>query len=165
MKRALFFVLLLAGCAGYSGRGLVPGESTEADVIATMGAPVEKRPGAIPGETVLWYPRLPYGRESYAARIAPDGKLIALEQRLREENLEKLVRNKTTDEQVHDLFGPPWRIDQNPRLQREVWTYQMPATPVPKILYVQLSPDRVLREYYYMDDPEARQPVPGRIMR
>ena len=164
MKLWLALLLLLGGCAGYAGRGLVPGESTEADVIATMGAPAEARAGSIPGEKVLWYPRLPYGRESYAVRIAPDGKLIGLEQRLREENLDRLEKNRTTDEQAHDLFGPPWRVDQNPRMQREIWTYQMPAIPTPKILYLQFSPDHVLREIYYMDDPDARQPVPGRIM-
>ena len=32
---------LLAGCAGYSGRGLVPGQSTAADLQAVMGAPAE----------------------------------------------------------------------------------------------------------------------------
>lgn len=164
MRSVAVILLLLAGCASFSGRGLVPGESTEADVIATMGAPAERRPGVTAGETVLWFPRLPYGRESYAARIAADGKLIAIEQRLREENLEKLERNKTTDEQAHDVFGPPWRVDQNPRMQREIWTYQMPAIPKAKVLYLQFSPDHILREYYYMDDPEPRQPVPGRIM-
>jgi len=164
MKRWLVLLLLLGGCASYSGRGLVPGQSTEADVIATMGAPAETRTGEISGEKVLWYPRLPYGRESYAARIAPDGKLIGLEQRLREENLDRLEKNKMTDEQAHDFFGPPWRVDQNPRMQREIWTYQFPAIPRPKVLYLQFSPDHILREYYYMDDPDARQPVPGRIM-
>jgi hypothetical protein len=161
--RAALALAFLAGCASYSGRGLVPGQSTEADVIKTMGAPVETRPGSVAGEKVLWYPRLPYGRESWAARIAPDGKLIALEQRLKEENLDRLQKNRTTDEQAHDLFGPPWRIDQNPRMQREIWTYQMPVILRPKILYLQFSPDHILREMYYMDDPDAGRPVPGRI--
>lgn len=30
------------------------------------------------GDRVLWYSKLPYGRESYAARIDPDGTLISL---------------------------------------------------------------------------------------
>ncbi|HEY2336643.1 MAG TPA: hypothetical protein VGI18_04680 [Burkholderiales bacterium] len=163
MRLRLALVLLVAGCASYSGRGLAPGQSTEADVIATMGAPVETRPGVIAGEKVLWYPRLPYGRASYAARIAADGKLIGIEQRLTEENLERLENGKMTDEQAHDFFGPPWRVDQNPRMQREIWTYQFPAIPRPKVLYLQFSPDHLLREHYYMDDPDARL-VPGRIL-
>ena len=154
--------VMIAGCAGYSGRGLVPGESTVADVHAVMGQPAEQR-AAQNGDTVLWYPRLPYGRESYAARIAPDGKLISLEQRLNEENLTRLERNKMTDEQVHDLFGPPNKVNQFPRMQREIWTYQFPMTTEWKVLFVQFSPDHVLREYYYMDDPELPQLPPGRF--
>jgi hypothetical protein len=145
---------LLAGCASYSGRGLVPGQSTEADVEAVMGEPAavsEK-----PDETVLWYPRLRYGRENYAARIAPDGTLIAIEQRLTEENIAKLVRNQTRAEDVSDLLGPAHRSDPFPRMDRQIWTYYMQGYPTWKVLYVQISPaDHVVREVYYMDDPEA----------
>ena len=122
----LALLLLATGCAGYAGRGLVPGQSTAAEVEALMGPAAERRPGNN-GETVLWFPRLPYGRESYAARIGPDGKLVSLEQRLTEENLAFLARGKTTDEMVHDLFGPPEKVNRFPRMQREIWTYQMPA--------------------------------------
>jgi hypothetical protein len=153
-------LLLAAGCAGYEGRGLVPGQSTAAEVDALMGPAAERRAGPN-GETVLWFPRLPAGRMSYAARIGPDDKLIAIEQRLTEENLAYLERGKTTAEMVHDLFGPPNKVNQFPRMQREVWTYQMPAVMTEwKVLYVQFSPDGVLREYYYMDDPEVPK-LPG----
>jgi hypothetical protein len=155
-------LLLLAGCASYDGRGLVAGQSTESDVLAVMGTPAERRAGP-GGETVLWYPRLPYGRASYAARIGADGRLISLEQRLTEENLAHLERGKTTTEAVHDLFGPPNKVNQFPRMQREIWTYQMPAITEWKVLYVQFSPDHVLREYYYMDDPEVPKLPAGRF--
>jgi hypothetical protein len=164
MRYLIVATLLLAGCAGYDGRGLAPGVSTAADVQALMGTPAERRAGP-DGETVLWYPKLPYGRASYAARIAPDGRLIAVEQRLTEENLEHLAKGKMTSEQVHDLFGPPNKINQFPRMQREIWTYQMPAVTEWKVLYVQFSPDHVLREYYYMDDPEVPKLPAGRFRR
>lgn len=157
-------LLMLAGCASYSGRGLVPGVSTAAEVDAVMGPAAERRAGPN-GETVLWYPRLPYGRESYAARIGADGKLIAIEQRLTEDNLGYLVKGKTTTEDVHDLFGPPNKVNQFPRMQREIWTYQMPAQTEWKVLYVQFSPDNVLREYYYIDDPELPRLPAGRFRR
>jgi hypothetical protein len=157
-------LLFLAGCAGYDGRGLQPGLSTAADVEALMGAPAERRKG-LDGETVLWYPRLPYGRASYAARIASDGRLIDVEQRLTEDNLERLEKGKMTSEQVRDLFGPPNKVNQFPRMQREIWTYQMPAVTEWKVLFVQFSPDRVLREYYYMDDPEVPRLPAGRFHR
>jgi hypothetical protein len=157
-------LLLLAGCAGYEGRGLVPGVSTAADVEALMGPAAERRKG-LDGETVLWFPRLPYGRASYAARIAPDGKLMDIEQRLTEENLVRLEKGKMTAEDVRDLFGPPNKVNQFPRMQREIWTYQMPAVTEWKVLFVQFSPDRVLREYYYMDDPELPRLPAGRFRR
>jgi hypothetical protein len=162
---ALCCLLLAAGCASYEGRGLVPGQSTESDVLAVMGTPKERRAGAAPGETVLWFSRQPYGPQNYAALIAADGRLTAIEPRLTEENVGKLERNKTTEEQVHDLFGPPYRIDQNPRMQREVWTYKMPAVQEWKVLFAQFSPDRILREYYYMDDPEVPKLPAGRFHR
>jgi hypothetical protein len=165
MRSLAILLLLLAGCAAYDGSSLRPGVSTAADVEALMGQPAERRKG-VNGEMVLWYPRLPYGRASYAARISPDDKLIGVEQRLTEENLEFLQKGKTTAESVHDLFGPPNKINQFPRMQREIWTYQMPATTEWKMLFVQFSPDRILREYYYIDDPELpRLPAGGGFRR
>jgi len=158
-------VVLLAGCAAYTGRGLVPGQSTEADVLAVMGKPTERDPAPKPGETVLWYSRLPYGRENWAAVIGPDGRLVSLEQRLTVENLDNLHRNQTTAAQVRELFGPPNKVSEFPRMNREIWTYQMPATEEWKVLLVQFSPDHVLREYYYMDDPEIPRLPAGTFRR
>ena len=146
-------VVLLAGCASYAGRGLEPGRSSAAEVEALMGPAAAKRPGP-DGETVLWFPRMPYGDGTYAARVSADGRLIAIEQRLTEENIARIERGRTTADQVLDLVGPPYRVDQFARMEREIWTYKMQVFPFPKALFVQLSPDRVVREVYYMDDPE-----------
>jgi hypothetical protein len=137
------------------GRGLQPGHSTVADVRAVMGEPAEKRAGP-GGETVYWYPRLPYGRESYAARIDSEGKLIALEQRLTEENIAKVVRDRTTMQEVRDLLGPPFEPTKFARMQRDIWTYPMRIAGDlnPKWFIVQMSPDGVVRETYLMDDPQ-----------
>src|SRR5437762_11687630 len=81
-------VVLLAGCASYSGRGLAPGQSSAAEVEAVMGRAADKRPGPN-GETVLWFPRMPYGDGTYAARVGADGRLVAIEQRLTEERSEE----------------------------------------------------------------------------
>ena len=40
---ALIATLVTAGCASFDGRGLVPGQSSTADVERVMGAPAEKR--------------------------------------------------------------------------------------------------------------------------
>src|SRR2546422_2149458 len=145
--------IVLAGCASYSGRGLAPGQSSAAEVEAVMGRAAAKRPGP-DGETVLWFPRMPYGDGTYAARVGADGRLIAIEQRLTEENIASIERGRATADQVLDLVGPPYRVDPFPRMEREVWTYKMQVFPLPKALFVQPPPARVVREVYYMDDPE-----------
>jgi hypothetical protein len=155
MKRIVVF-LLLAGCASMDGAGLVPGRSTADDVEAAMGRAADKRPGA-GGETVYYYPRLPWGYATYAARIAPDGKLVAIEQRLTLENADKLKQMRTHE--VRDLLGPPFEPMKDLG-GREIWTYPMriPGDPTPKWLLVHFSADGAVRETRLIDDPNWNQP-------
>ncbi len=153
----LALAALLAGCASIDGRGLVPGQSTASDVEALMGAPAEKHVHP-DGETVYYYPQLPYGRATYAARIGPDGRLIAVEQRLTDENIAKVVKGQTRAEEVRDLLGPPYQPYRFERMNRDIWTYPMlvAGSPNPKWLLVQMSPDDgIVREVYVIDDPDA----------
>ncbi len=150
---ALAAVAALAGCAGYAGSGLVPGRSTAEEVEALMGPAAEIRPGA-GGETVRYYPRQPYGRETYAARIGPEGRLRAIEQRLTEANLARLTPGVSRAGDVRDLFGPPFETNSFARLARDVWTYKLYGDGSRlKDLYVQMSPDGVVREVMMIDDP------------
>ena len=155
MKRFLVLIVVLAtGCAA---RNLVPGQSTAADVEAQMGAAADKRIAAN-GETVYYYPHLPWGYATYAARIAPDGRLVALEQRLTLENVARLKPDVTRADEVRDLLGPPFEPMR--AAEREIWTYPMrvPGYPTPRWFLVQLSYDGVLRETYFIDDPHYIQP-------
>ena len=140
-------LLVLAGCASFSGYDLVPGQATVADVQATMGKPaaIREQPG---GEKVYWYPRLPFGRQSFAARIGPDGRLVAIEQRLDTAYIARIRPNVSTAEDVLDAIGPPNEVYRYARQQREVWEYQLRTPPDQSILYVQMSPDRTVREVY-----------------
>lgn len=158
MTRCVWLALfLLAGCASYSGSGLVPGQSTVQDVEAVMGEPALVRELA-GGERLLWYPRLPFGRESFAARIGPDGTLASIEQRLSAEYIARLQPNKSTADDVLDTLGPPYKVYSYPRMQREAWEYQLRTPPENRNLYVQISPDRVVREVFQLLDPEAEWP-------
>lgn len=159
MKRllALWAVLALAACASFEGRGLTPGQSSAADVERVMGVPAERRQAAN-GETWLYYPRQPYGRKTFVARLGADGRLVAIEQRLTDENVARLVPNTTRAEQVRELFGPPYIATQFPRMDRNVWTWHMrrfgdPGIPV--ALNVQMSPDGVVREIYIIDESDS----------
>jgi hypothetical protein len=157
-KRGLIAALaaLLAGCASYSGSSLVPGKSTGADIQATMGAPDERQ--AYPGETVWWYPRGPSGFHSYAVHVGSDGVLKRIEQRLTVENVKKVAANAWTKKEVRELFGPPFLVSSLPRLQREVWEYQILEVDFKWKLWVQFSPDGVVREVLQMRHPDMDPP-------
>ncbi|HJY78644.1 MAG TPA: hypothetical protein VKE95_18530 [Burkholderiales bacterium] len=146
--------LAVAACASFDGYNLTPGQSTAEDVEKVMGAPAEKRAGP-DGETWLYYPRQPYGRKTFVARVAQDGRLVALEQRLNDENVAKIIPNTTRAEQVLDLFGPPYQVQHFDKMERDVWSWHMrrygdPGIPV--ALSVQMSMDGVVREVYIIDE-------------
>ncbi len=149
-------ILILAGCASFDGRGLAPG-TPAAEVERVMGPAADKR--VHDGETWLYFPRQPYGLTNYVARFDRDGRLMAIEQRLTDENVAKIERGKWRADDVRDLLGPPYKVWPFPRMQRDIWDYRMmtaAAGSIPQALYVQLSPDGVVREVYVMNDPDNR---------
>ena len=160
LKVSMAAALLAAGCASYDGRGLVPGSSTAAEVEALMGPPAAKVPLAA-GETEWFYPRQPDGRQTYAATIGPDGVLRSLEQRLTMANVARLKAGVSTKADVTRIFGPPWRIDEFPRLKREVWDYRMYDPPHVYVLWVQFSADGVVREVINDIDLDAEPSGPA----
>ena len=156
---ALALVALAAACASFGGRGLVPGQSTAAEVESVMGAAADKR-SAAGGETVYYFPRLPWGYATYAARIGADGKLVALEQRLTRENIDKLKPGVARADDVRDLLGPPFEPMKQALTGNEIWTYPMRVAghPTPKWFLVHITPEKVVSETYLIDDPHWLQP-------
>jgi hypothetical protein len=158
LPAAAALLVLAAGCASVDGYTLVPGESTEHDVEMVMGRPADKIAGP-GGQTIYWYPQLPYGRANYAARIDPQGTLLAIEQRLTEDNIKKVSLGWSAG-QVYELLGPPYHPEVYPRMEREAWTYPMRVQGhgYPKWFIVYLSTrDRTVVETYLMDDPTIQQ--------
>ena len=119
-----------------------------------MGEPLEIR-RRTDGETVLWYSReLPdraYGRGNYAARIAPDGRLISFEQRLNDVNIAKLLPGVSRAEDVRDALEPPHRSYHLPGKEDEAWEYQLEGFQRPLTLFVQLSSDQIVREVFMLE--------------
>ena len=145
-------LLMAAGCASFDGYSLKPGQATNADVVRTMGTPAETR--KVGGETLLYYPRQPFGGATFVARIGQDGRLIDVEQRLTDANVAKIVPDITTGNEVRDLLGPPYETSQFAQTNRTVWTWYMhypDAASAPRELDVQMSPDGVVREVYKLD--------------
>jgi hypothetical protein len=154
---AFAVAVILAGCASFDGRGLVPGQSRAADVEALMGTPADRVTQAN-GDTLLYYSRLPEGRKTYVATIGSNGLLRGIEQRLNYENIGKVVPNATTAKEVRLLLGPPYRITRMDRLQRDVWEYPWKIAEERRILWVQVSRDGVVREVIEMHDFESDPP-------
>jgi hypothetical protein len=147
-----------AGCAAFPGIGLVPGQSTEADVQAAMGKPVDNRTRTN-GEAWLYYSGQPFGRANYVARIGRDARLVAFENRLTDANVATIEKGKHTKEDMRDLFGPPYEVTAYPRMEREVWSYFMRSngsSGQDMQLYLQFSPDGIVREVYEFSEDSLR---------
>jgi len=148
--------MLFAGCAHY-GEGLTPGQSSEIDVETLMGQPtaVKETKG---GEKILWYSKLPNGRENYAARIDARGTLLSFEQRLTDKYIAMLRPNQSTADDVMDLLGPPYQRWKSPLKDIVVWSYPLRTGPEAQTLFVDVSPDFVVRSVYKLFDRDRASP-------
>jgi hypothetical protein len=149
---------VLAGCASYDGRGLVPGKSTAAEVEGLMGVPA-MRVANPDGSGTLYFPRGPYGRHTYAVIVGADGVMRGIEQRLTLENVKKLVRGETTAKQARELFGPPNRIVRAARFPVDVWEYRTLDYQEKRVLWIEFSDDGILRGVIEMHDFESDEPT------
>lgn len=160
MKRRLWLVLLAATAlgAGY-GSDLKPGRSTEKQVRASMGkVTLEKK--LADGGKVLWFSKLPYGAENWAARLNAKGVLVSLEQRLTDKYISRVQPNKTTANGAIDLLGPPYRKVKLPSKNITYWEYQLRPMPEPQTLYLEVSPDNVVRKAYTLRDRDTGRRFP-----
>ncbi len=161
MRRvAALVATLVAGCASFDGRGLVPGKSTESEVQALMGPPAE-RLALSGGNTALYFSRLPEGRAMYVATIGSNGVLLELEQRLTRENIGRFIAGTSTTKDVRALFGPPGATGRLTLSQREWWEYKYVDYQDWRTLWVQFSDDGIVREVLDMRDSQVEPPWVG----
>jgi hypothetical protein len=83
LSLAVVGALALSACASDPGwdRSMVPGVSTEADVLSRYGKPVKVWDDG-GGARTLEYSSQPFGQTCYMIRIGADGKLISVENTL-----------------------------------------------------------------------------------
>ena len=137
-------MVLLAGCAAFSGPSLVPGKSTAADAEARLGEPAQRLKLAN-GDNALYFSRLPYGRAMYVVTVGSDGVMKSIEQRMNQATFARVVPNAWTKKEVNELLGPPGKEGRLERQQRDWWEYRY-ANLGPRIFFVQFSDDGVVRE-------------------
>src|SRR4051794_40147375 len=100
MRWRNLLVLLAAGCA--YGSSPVPGQPSVGDGRGSMGNPPMGR-GYSGGRQALWFSKLPYGRENWAAVVDPNGPLVSFDQGLTRENIARLQPDSSTAENVLDI--------------------------------------------------------------
>jgi len=160
-KILLLLCAALAGCASYDGRGLVPGEATEADVVKVMGKPDQtlERPG---GGKALYFVRQPLGRQAFRVVTGPDGRVKEREQILTADNIRRIRPGVTTRDQLSELLGPPYRMARAPFKPLVYWEYPWLLVEEKRMLWVGVGDDGVVRDVIEMHDLESDEPTtPG----
>ena len=110
--------LLLGGCAN----PVLPGTSTEAEVIAYFGKPVDIRP-LENGAREFDYPRGPLGRETWRVTLAGDGKVLQVEQLLDEPHFVRLTKGMSKGEVQREL-GRHFITTDFSNLDEQVWSWR-----------------------------------------
>jgi hypothetical protein len=98
---AVLAAAVLAGCGT-----LVPGQSTQADVRARLGAPTDVTKDRN-GDEVWEYAGGAEGHETHRVRIGADGKVKEVTQIVTQERLLTLMPGKSTKQDVRELLGRP----------------------------------------------------------
>ncbi len=119
-------VLLLPGCASYSGAGLQPGVATESEVRQRMGPPAVVWPDAHGGR-LLSYPRGPMGLQTFMVRLDGNGRLLSIEQVLDEAHFNRVQRGMSKED-IGRLLGPPRETMAFSRRNEVAWDYRFRDT-------------------------------------
>lgn len=159
---ALAGLLLAAGCASFDGRGLVESGSTAARVEEVMGPPAAVVEIAGGGK-VLYFSRLPAGRQIFAVTLGADGRAREVKPLLTRENIDRLKPGVMSAAQVRELLGPPEprEVMRLAPQQRDVWTYPWMDFEDRRMLSVQFSDDGILREVVDLRDDYHVSPGGG----
>jgi len=129
MFHRLFFVWLpalalgaaLAGCAGYSPRGVTPGMPAD-EVIARMGRPTGEHRLA-DGTRRLEFARGPYGKHTYMVDLDAQDRVLRWQQVLTEAVFNAIPRGISREEVLRRI-GRPSHEMLIPRRNERVWSYR-----------------------------------------
>lgn len=112
---ALLVCAVLAGCAAYGGRGLVPGRDSEADVLRTMGQPAMTWRNE-DGSVQMSYPRGPGGYHSFMVFLDSQGNLQEIRNVMDMASFSR-IRKGMSQAEVLRILGP----------SEPAWTAWFPA--------------------------------------
>lgn len=152
--------LLLAGCIS-EPTWLAPGSSRE-EALQKLGPPTARYPLAQGGER-LQYSRQPMGFEVSNVDLDAQGRVAAVTQVLDEGRFAHDIR---VDEwRVPDVlrtYGRPEEISQVSSFEGTVWQWRYKQLNNPRLLFIYLDPQGVVRRYHVGDDLRFVPPNGGR---
>jgi hypothetical protein len=133
-------------------KGIVVGQSTEADVVQQAGRPNtvwEEESGA----RKLEYPRGPEGGTTWMVSIDADGNVSKIEQVLTAENFAR-VRPGMSQDAVRQLLGPPTKVERFALKKEEVWGYRWWESQTERAFFnVHFDDSRTVTTTSRSDDP------------
>ena len=149
---------LFTGCDAQRAAKLEEGLSTEADVRAQFGEPMQVIERA-DGSKLLAYPRQPEGWTNVEIAIGSDGKMASLRQLLTPANFAK-VRPGMAQAEVRQMLGPQAKtLRYALKSDEETWRWHFLAGQDKKVFEVLFDADRRVLSSAIADD--ERQTMPG----
>ena len=151
-------LLALGACDPQAISELQPGQSTEADVRSKFGEPEAVWEGEA-GNRIFEYNRQPSGHTNYMITLAPDGRLVSVEQVLNERNFAKVTPGMPM-EPIRRLLGKPAKITEY-ELKGEIhydWRYLAgPNSSDAKLFTVVFNRDLMVLRTEKVADPELER--------
>ncbi|PZQ75127.1 MAG: hypothetical protein DI563_10380 [Variovorax paradoxus] len=162
MRRAVAILgatlLGLAGCASDPAR--LPLGTSRAEALQQLGTPtaVYLRPG---GGERLQYSRQPAGFEVNDVDLDASGRVVAVTQAMNEGLFGRAIR--TDAWRVPDVlytYGRPEQITRVSSFDGDVWQWRYLQSNSPRLLYIYIDPQGVVRRWHVGDDLRV---VPGNL--
>ena len=148
--------LLLAGCAS-EPTWIQPG-TTRADALQKLGAPTARYPLAQGGER-LQYSRQPMGFEVNNVDLDAQGRVVSVTQVMDERYFaQDIVIDQWRVPDVLRTYGRPEQITRVSFFNGDVWQWRYKQVNNPRLLYIYLDPQGVVRRYHVGDDLRFQPP-------
>jgi hypothetical protein len=125
----------------------------QASLVARFGPPKEVYDLPNGDKHLLW-PTQPLGETTVGAEIAPDGKLVKLQQILTADNFGRVVSGQWNKHDIQVNFGLPEETAYFPLMKREVWSYRYVENNVwYKLYHFYFDDSGIVRQTQKTDDP------------
>lgn len=143
--------LLLSACAVMKPPLAQPGQ-TEADMLATMGAPTG-RYALEGGVQRVEYAKGPYGRVTWMVDLDASGRVVAVQQALTRENFAKVRHGMSRDEVLRLLGRPADKAGEY--MDRQTWSWRFETYDCEWVRITFIAEGRVRGGASYLPDPRC----------